>query len=56
LLSALVTNDGVAESLGCHGIAKKLKRGNPTKETKKLPMGLRWPVERTNSWLSTIAS
>jgi IS5 family transposase len=33
-------------------IAKKRKRKNPTKETKKLPMGLRWPVERTNSWLS----
>ncbi len=33
-------------------IAKKRKRGSPTKETKKLPMGLRWPVERTNSWLS----
>jgi len=32
-------------------IAKKRKRGNPAKETKKLPMGLRWPVERTNSWL-----
>jgi len=33
-------------------IAKKRKRGNPAKATKKLPMGLRWPVERTNSWLS----
>jgi hypothetical protein len=33
-------------------IAKKRKRGNPTKATKKLSMGLRWPVERTNSWLS----
>src|ERR1019366_4877723 len=33
-------------------IAKRRKRGNPAKETKKLPMGLRWPVERTNSWLS----
>jgi hypothetical protein len=33
-------------------IAKKRKRGSPAKETKKLPMGLRWPVERTNSWLS----
>jgi len=32
-------------------IAKKRKRGHA--ETKKsVPMGLRWPVERTNSWLS----
>jgi transposase len=32
-------------------IAKKRKRGS--KEPKKSqPMGLRWPVERTNSWLS----
>ena len=33
-------------------IAKKRKRGSPSHVTKKLPMGLRWPVERTNSWLS----
>ena len=32
-------------------IAKKRRTGN-TPETKSLPMGLRWPVERTNSWLS----
>lgn len=32
-------------------IAKKRKRGS-TKGTKHQPMGLRWPVERTNSWLS----
>ena len=32
-------------------IAKKRKRGD-TSATKKQPMGLRWPVERTNSWLS----
>jgi transposase len=32
-------------------IAKKRKRGAPAPTT-KLPMGLRWPVERTNSWLS----
>ena len=32
-------------------IARKRKRGSP--EPKKgQPMGLRWPVERTNSWLS----
>jgi transposase len=33
-------------------IAKKRKRGTTKTATKKLPMGLRWPVERTNSWLS----
>lgn len=32
-------------------IAKKRKRGTPG-PTKNQPMGLRWPVERTNSWLS----
>jgi hypothetical protein len=32
-------------------IAKKRKRGSTT-GTKYQPMGLRWPVERTNSWLS----
>jgi len=32
-------------------IAKKRKRGSPEKK-KDQPMGLRWPVERTNSWLS----
>lgn len=32
-------------------IAKKRRRG-AAGPTKQLPMGLRWPVERTNSWLS----
>jgi transposase len=32
-------------------IAKRRKRGSAT-GTKHQPMGLRWPVERTNSWLS----
>src|SRR5664279_6555696 len=32
-------------------IARKRKRGSTT-GTKHQPMGLRWPVERTNSWLS----
>jgi hypothetical protein len=32
-------------------IAKKRKRGEPG-GTKNQPMGPRWPVERTNSWLS----
>jgi transposase len=43
LLSSLGIDDAV--------IAKKRKRGQAT-EKKSLPMGLRWPVERTNSWLS----
>ena len=33
-------------------IAKKRKRGAPEPKNKNQPMGLRWPVERTNSWLS----
>jgi putative transposase len=33
-------------------IAKKRKRGSATPGTNRLPMGLRWPVERTNSWFS----
>ena len=32
-------------------IAKKRKRGSASGTTRQ-PMGLRWPVERTNSWLS----
>jgi hypothetical protein len=32
-------------------IAKKRKRGSKAPKTNQ-PMGLRWPVERTNSWLS----
>ena len=42
-LSALGIDDAV--------IAKKRKRG-VTQGKKSQPMGLRWPVERTNSWLS----
>ena len=33
-------------------IAKKRKRGTAGATKKNQPMGLRWPVERTNSWLS----
>lgn len=33
-------------------IAKRRKRGAAKTPTKNLSMGLRWPVERTNSWLS----
>ena len=36
-------------------IAKKRKRGAPSPAV-KLPMGLRWPVERTNSWLSNFGA
>jgi hypothetical protein len=32
-------------------IAKKRKNG-AAKEKNPQPMGMRWPVERTNSWLS----
>jgi transposase len=33
-------------------IAKKRTRGSAAPKTNNQPMGLRWPVERTNSWLS----
>jgi hypothetical protein len=32
-------------------IAKKRKRGSKAPKQNQ-PMGLRWPVERTNSWLA----
>lgn len=32
--------------------AKKRHRGQPKKATKPLSLGMRWPVERTNSWFS----
>jgi len=35
-------------------IARKRKRGSKEPKTNQ-PMGLRWPVERTNSWLSNFA-
>ena len=38
---------GIADAV----IAKKRKRGS-NGPTPRQPMGLRWPVERTNSWLS----
>ena len=31
---------------------KRRKRTAEPKKTEKQPMGLRWPVERTNSWFS----
>jgi transposase len=36
-------------------IAKKRKRG-ASGNAARLPMGLRWPVERTNSWLSNFGA
>ncbi len=36
-------------------IAKKRRSGTPS-PPKRLPMGLRWPVERTNSWLSNFGA
>lgn len=36
-------------------IAKKRKKGKATGKNPK-PMGLRWPVERTNSWLSNFGA
>ena len=37
-------------------IAKKRKRGTTGGKKKNQPMGLRWPVERTNSWLSNFGA
>ncbi len=42
---------GIADAV----IAKKRKRGE-AEGTTTLPMGLRWPVERTNSWLSNFGA
>ena len=47
-----VTRDRLAERhLDDAIIARRRKRGD-TEPKKDQPMGLRWPVERTNSWLS----
>lgn len=49
--SALTRERLIERDLDDAIIAKKRKRGS--KEQKKdQPMGMRWPVERTNSWLS----
>lgn len=42
-----LTEHGIDDAI----VAKQRKRGTAQGPT-KLPMGLRWPVERTNSWLS----
>lgn len=47
-----VTRERLAErQLDDAVIARKRTRGSP-EQKKNQPMGLRWPVERTNSWLS----
>ena len=43
----LLAEHGLGDAI----IAKRRKRGAP-KEPTPTKMGLRWPVERTNSWLS----
>lgn len=43
----LVADTGI-DDLVC---ARKRRRGSATKP-KQVPLGMRWPVERTNSWLS----
>jgi transposase len=37
-------------------IANKRKRGSSETKNKNQPMGLRWPVERSNSWLSNYST
>jgi transposase len=47
------TRDRLSERhLGDAVIAKKRKRGTSKAPKTRQPMGRRWPVERTNSWLS----
>jgi transposase len=53
-------NDVVRRQLAALGItdaiiAKRRKSGTATTAV-KVPMGLRWPVERTNSWLSNFGA
>jgi transposase len=48
-----ITRDRLAErQIDDAVIATKRKQKTASGGTTKLPMGLRWPVERTNSWLS----
>ena len=49
--SELTRNRLVERGITDAMIAKKRKRGSGT-GSKRQPVGLRWPVERTNSWLS----
>ena len=49
--SALTRTRLVERGIDDAVIAKKRRRGS-TEGPKHQPMGLRWPVERTNSWLS----
>lgn len=50
--SAITRDRLAARGLTDAIIAKKRPRGSVKSATLKQPMGLRWPVERTNSWLS----
>jgi transposase len=47
IVRSTLASTGITDAV----IAAKRKRGMATTAT-KVPMGLRWPVERTNSWLS----
>jgi len=51
VVRSTLANAGVADAL----IAARRKRGT-AKTTTQVPMGLRWPVERTNSWLSNFGA
>ena len=51
--SSTVRNTLIAAEIDDAVIAKKRKPGEAKRTgSKRQPMGLRWPVERTNSWLS----
>jgi transposase len=49
--SSVTTEHLAARNIGDAGIAKKRRKNSGSGKAKQ-PMGLRWPVERTNSWLS----
>ena len=50
--SAVTRERLAARNISDAVIARKRKRGAGQPAKKNQPMGLRWPVERTNSWLS----
>ena len=47
-----LTRERLAERKITDAVIAKRKKPGAGGGTKRLPMGLRWPVERTNSWLS----
>jgi len=47
----LCANSGLGDVV-CAKQQRKGSRRGVVKKTKTVPLGLRWPVERTNSWLS----